>query len=149
MAGRTDAGQVSEPIRSDTKIAVLLSDDLLPWQRLNATAFLVSGVAGTRPDLLGEDYEDGDGTPYLPMFGQPVVVLVGDRAVVRAAHARAVERALPLAVFTGELFTTGNDQDNRAAVKAVGRDALDLVGIAVHGRRNVVDRVVKGARLHP
>jgi len=34
-------------------------------------------------------------------------------------------------------------------VKAVGRDSLDLVGIALHGRRNAVDRVVKGARLHP
>jgi hypothetical protein len=133
----------------ETKIAVLLRDDLEPWQRLNVTAFLVSGVAGTRPDLLGEPYEDGDGTPYLPMFGQPVVVLTGDRSVVTAAHGRAVERGLPLAVFTADLFATGNDDDNRAAVKAVGRDALDLVGIALHGRRNAVDRVVKGARLHP
>ena len=133
----------------ETKIAVLLRDDLEPWQRLNVTAFLVSGVAGTRPDLLGEPYEDGDGTPYLPMFGQPVVVLIGDRPVVTAAHARAVERGLPLAVFTADLFATGNDEDNRAAVKAVGRDSLDLVGIALHGRRNAVDRVVKGARLHP
>ena len=140
---------MSEDIRFDTKIAVLLRDDLQSWQRLNVTAFLVSAVAGTRPDLLGEPYEDGDGTPYLPMFGQPVVVLIGDLALVRASHARAVERGLPLAVFTADLFATGNDQDNRAAMKAVGRDALDLVGIALHGRRNAVDRVVKGARLHP
>ncbi|SFQ39113.1 Protein of unknown function [Amycolatopsis rubida] len=31
--------------RFDTKIAVLLRDDLASWQRLNVTAFLVSGVA--------------------------------------------------------------------------------------------------------
>lgn len=42
----------------------------------------------------------------------------------------------------------GNDRDNRAAVRGVPRDALDLVGIAVHGPRNAVDKVLKGAWLH-
>jgi hypothetical protein len=45
---------MSEPIRFDTKIAVLLRDDLASWQRLNVTAFLVSGIAGAEPELLGE-----------------------------------------------------------------------------------------------
>jgi hypothetical protein len=31
----------------------------------------------------------------------------------------------------------------------VPRTALDLVGIAVHGPRNAVDKIVKGARMHP
>lgn len=35
-----------------------------------------------------------------------------------------------------------------AAVAAVGRERLDLVGIAVHGARNSVDKVLKGARMH-
>ena len=47
------------------------------------------------------------------------------------------------------MFSTGNDRDNRAAVRAVARDELDLVGIALHGPRNAVDKTVKGARLHP
>lgn len=49
---------------------------------------------------------------------------------------------------TSDLFGTGNDRDNRAAVRAVPRSALDLVGLAVHGPRNAVDKIVKGARLH-
>ncbi len=133
----------------DTKIAVLLRDDLAAWQRLNATAFLISAIAGSRPDLLGEVYVDADGTEYLPMFGQPVMVFEGSRAIVRAAHARALDRGLRISVFTYELFRTGNDLDNRNAVKAVARADLDLVGIAVHAPRNAVDRIVKGARLHP
>ena len=132
----------------DTKIAVLLRDDLATWQRLNVTAFLVSGVAGAVPELLGEDYVDADGTRYLPMFGQPVLVFEGDRDTVVAAHARALSRGLRISVFTSELFTTGNDQDNRAAVRAVATDKLDLVGLAVHGPRGVVDKVLKGATLH-
>jgi hypothetical protein len=135
-------------VRFDTKIAVLLRDDLLGWQRLNVTAFLVSGLAATLPELIGEPYEDADGTPYLPMFRQPVLVLEGSKEVLTAAHQRTVARELPLAVFTADLFETGFDAANRAAVKAVPRDALDLVGIALHGPKNAVDKIVKGARLH-
>jgi hypothetical protein len=135
-------------MRFDTKIAVLLRDDLEQWQRLNVTAFVVSGIAAARPELIGEPYQDADGTGYLPMFGQPVLVLAGDAAMLSAAHARAVERGLRLAIFTRDLFATGNDVDNRAAVAAVPREKLDLVGLAVHGPRNAVDRVLKGATLH-
>jgi hypothetical protein len=135
-------------MRFDTKIAVLLRDDLAGWQRLNVTAFVVSGLAGTRPELLGEDYADADGTPYLPMFRQPVMVFAGDRQTLSAAHARALDRGIALAVFTADLFATGNDEDNRAAVRAVPRDKLDLVGLALHAPRNAVDKVLNGARLH-
>jgi hypothetical protein len=106
-------------------------------------------VAGARTELLGEPYLDADDTAYLPMFGQPVLVFEGDGETLRAAHERAVQRGLALAVFTRELFTTGNDRDNRAVVRAVPREKLDLVGLALHGPRNAVDKVVKGARLHP
>jgi hypothetical protein len=135
--------------RFDTKIAVLLRDDLEGWQRLNVCAFLISGIAAANPDTIGEPYADGDGTAYLAMFRQPVVVLAGSKETVRAAHARALARDLPVAIFTSELFTTGNDRDNRAAVRAVSRDDLDLVGMAVYAGRNVVDKVLKGAGMHP
>lgn len=138
---------MSEPIRFDTKIAVLLRDDLATWQRLNVTAFLVSGVAGTEPELLGEEYVDADGTRYLPMFRQPVLVFAGDRDTLADAHARALARGLRISIFTQELFGTGNDRDNCAAVGAVSREKLDLVGLALHGPRNVVDKVLKGASL--
>jgi hypothetical protein len=136
-------------MRFDTKIAVLLRDDLATWQRLNATAFLASGIAAGWPQLVGEPYADADGTAYLPMLGQPVLVLEGDAAVLRAAHERALRRELTVGVFTADLFRTGNDEDNRAAVAAVAAAGLDLVGLAVHGPRNAVDKVVKGSRMHP
>ena len=136
-------------MRFDTKIAVLVRDDLEPWQRLNVTAFVVSGITGAHPQLLGEPYEDADGTAYLPLLGQPVVVLEADADTLKAAHARALGRELPMSVYTREMFSTGNDLANRAVVRAVARDDLDLVGIAVHGPKNGVDKTVKGSRLHP
>jgi hypothetical protein len=135
--------------RFETKFAVLLRDDLAPWQALNVTAFLASGLTAAVPEAVGEPYEDADGTKYLPMLGQPVLVLAGGKEVLTTAHAKAVARGLALAVFTSDLFATGNDVDNRAAVRAVPRDDLDLVGIGVHGPRNAVDKVLKGVRMHP
>ncbi|MFF1653558.1 DUF2000 family protein [Streptomyces sp. NPDC058255] len=137
------------PVRFDTKIAVLLRDDLEPWQRLNVTAFLVSGLGTAVPEVIGEPYEDADGTPYLPMFRQPVLIFEGSKETLTAAHGRALSRVLPRALFTSDLFATGNDRDNRAAVRAVPTGELDLVGLAVYGPRNAVDKVMKGARMHP
>jgi hypothetical protein len=131
-----------------TKIAIVVRDDLPVWQRLNVCAFLVSGVTAAVPELIGEPYEDADGTKYLAMFGQPVLVFEASAEVLTSAHRKALDRGLPMSVFTADLFATGNDEDNRAAVRAVPRDALDLVGVAVHGPRNAVDKVVKGARMH-
>ncbi|MER5434295.1 DUF2000 domain-containing protein [Streptomyces sp. NPDC002588] len=137
------------PVRFDTKIAVLLREDLETWQRLNVTAFLVSGLGTVVPEVIGEPYEDADGVGYLPMFRQPVLVFEGTKETLAAAHARVLSRSLPRAVFTSDLFATGNDRDNRAAVRAVPTAGLDLVGLALHGPRNAVDKVLKGARMHP
>jgi len=146
-AGKDD--DLDRRLRFDTKVAVLLRDDLAAWQRLNVTAFLISAIAGTNDRLMGEPYRDADGVQYLPMLGQPVLVFEGDASMIRTAHQRALRRQLPMSIFTAELFGTGNDVDNRAAVAAVRTEDLDLVGIAVHGPRNAVDRTVKGAHMHP
>ncbi|MFJ8951773.1 DUF2000 family protein [Streptomyces sp. NPDC102381] len=143
------AATAPAPVRFDTKIAVLLRDDLETWQRLNVTAFLVSGLGPQVPEVIGEPYEDADGTPYLPMFRQPVLVFEGGKDLLKTAHERALRRALPRAVFTSDLFATGNDTDNRAAVRSVSATELDLVGLSVYGPRNAVDKVLKGARMHP
>ncbi|MFG2264685.1 DUF2000 family protein [Streptomyces sp. NPDC048720] len=148
MNTEPQADPAAAPVRFDTKIAVLLREDLALWQRLNVTAFLVSGLGSQVPEVIGEPYEDADGVSYLPMFRQPVLVFEGAKETLTAAHARALSRALPRSVFTSDLFATGNDRDNRAAVRAVGTAGLDLVGLAVYGPRNGVDKVLKGARMH-
>ncbi len=144
----TDTETGAGPARFDTKIAVVLRDDLETWQRLNVTAFLVSGIGRQAPEAIGEPYEDADGTPYLPMFRQPVLVFEAGKEALAASADRAVSRDVARSVFTADLFATGNDRDNRAAVRAVRRGDLDLVGLAVYGPRNAVDKIVKGARLH-
>nr|WP_184756544.1 DUF2000 domain-containing protein [Streptosporangium album] len=136
-------------MRFDTKSGIVVRADLAAWQKLNVTAFLASGVAGGGPQVMGEPYADGSDNRYLAMFRQPVLVYAAGTAGLRGAHARAVTRGLDVAVYTEELFKTDHDEDNRAAVRAVPAGELRLVGIAVHGPRNAVDKVLKGLALHP
>ena len=83
------------------------------------------------------------------MFVQPVVVYEADAAALRRAYERARSRDVELAVYTKELFATGHDEANRAAVAAVSADDLDLVGIAFRAERKLVDKIVDRLRFHP
>lgn len=136
-------------VRFDTRVIVLLREDLLAWQELNVTAFLMSGIATSEPGLVGEPYRDADGTAYASMLRQPVLVFAATAAQLADIRARAVAREMTVAVYTRELFATGHDAANRAAVAAVGSAELDLVGVAVRGPRNAVDRLAKGIAKHP
>ena len=147
---RCTGGVTTDPLTPPFahKIAVVVRDDLAAWQRLNVTAFVISALTAAHPELVGADYQDADGQQYLPMLGVPVLVFEADQEVLAAARARALGRAMPLAIYVQQMFSTGHDADNRAAVRAVAGTELDLVGIGVHGGRNAVDKVLKGARLH-
>ncbi|MCW2919225.1 MAG: hypothetical protein JWN52_7293 [Actinomycetia bacterium] len=136
-------------MRFDTKIGIVVRDDLAVWQKLNVTAFLASAVAGGVPEVMGEPYEDGSGNSYLPMFRQPVLVYAADPEALTRVHGRALAREMDIAVYIEDMFKTGNDQDNRNTVRAVTAEAMPLVGLAVYGARNAVDKILKGLPLHP
>jgi hypothetical protein len=102
-----------------------------------------------RAHILGKPYEDGSGNTYLELFCQPVVVYSAGGETLRQAHRRALARDMPMAVYTMDMFATGNDDDNRAVVRVVAAADLDFAGLALHGPRNAVDKVFKGVTLHP
>jgi hypothetical protein len=134
----------------NTKIAIVLLDELAVWQKTNAAAFLISGIATAEANIVGEPYADGSGNHYLPMLRQPVVVYGADSTGIRRAYERAMSRDVEqLSIFTRELFSTPHDDANRAAVAAVPADELDLVGIALRAERKTVDKVLDKLRPHP
>ena len=134
----------------DTKVAVVVRDDLAAWQRLNVCAFLMSGVvAGAGEPVVGPDYEDASGARYLPMLVQPVLVYEAGAGRLRTVYERARTRELRFAIYTADLFATGHDEDNRAAVRAVPSDALDLVGLALRAPHKAADGVLRGLKRHP
>jgi hypothetical protein len=129
-----------------TKTALVLRRDLLPWQIANVAAFLTGGLAGTYPEMVGEPYRDGSGRFYTPLVREPVFVYGGSLDELRRTHQRALSRALRPAIYIDAMFKTTNDADNRAAVEAAPADALDFVGIGVHGPRKVIDKVVNSLK---
>lgn len=133
----------------DTKIAIVVRDELATWQKLNVTAFLSGGLAGCYPEIVGERYSDASGSAYGSLVRQPILVFAATREELSRTLARAGERGIMASIYTMELFATYNDTDNRAAVAAVSTERLDLAGLALHAERKLIDKVVRGLKLHP
>jgi hypothetical protein len=133
----------------DTKVAILVLDDLAIWQKLNVTAFLATGIAAATPEAMGEPYRDANGRTFVSLLGQPIMVFAASASDLLRAHRQAFERNLVSAVYVRAMFATGHDAANREAFLAEPADAPDLVGLAVRGLKKEVDKAVKGAKLHP
>lgn len=131
----------------DTKIKIVLNKDLETWQKLNVTAFLMSGIAGTQ-EIIGEPYVDKDGIKYLPMSQQPIMIHSASSEQMKELLQKALTKDVVITIFTKELFYTYNDEDNRASVATFKTDELNLVGIGIRGKKNHVDRLLKGFELH-
>ena len=99
-------------------------------------------------DAIGELYEDADGFAYLPLLVQPLLVLEASGDQLRRARSRAASRGVALAVYPAQMFSTDNDAENRAAVRAVTAENLDLVGIGIRANHRDADAVLRGLRRH-
>jgi hypothetical protein len=62
---------------------------------------------------------------------------------------RAERRGGTIAIYTREMFATGNDEDNRAAVRVVATSELDLVGIGLRAPHRDADAILRGLARHP
>lgn len=129
------------------KIVVIIRDDLLVWQKLNVTAFLMSGISGTQ-NIIGEPYVDGDGVAYLPMSQQPIMIYSASNQELKEVLKKALTKEVKMTIYTEEIFKTYNDTDNRAKVAEYKTDDLNLVGIGMIGKKNHIDRLTKGLKLH-
>jgi hypothetical protein len=132
----------------ETKVVIVVLDDLAIWQRLNVTAFLATGIAGGAPDAMGEPYEDAAGRQHAKLLGQPILIFAGTVENLRQAYNVSIDQELLRAVYVRAMFNTGHDAANRAAFKEEPADAPDLVGIALRGPKKTVDKAIRDARLH-
>jgi hypothetical protein len=133
----------------NTKIAIVLRNDLAPWQALNVTAFLATGLAAQHPDMMGEPYVDREGNRFNRLAGQPVIVLAADEGKIGTIHRRAIERGVTASAYTEEMFSTSHDAANREVFAEYGPEDARIVGIALRDEAKTVDRITRGARMHP
>lgn len=132
----------------DTKIAIVVRDDLAVWQKLNVTAFLMSGIVGANTGIIGEPYRDAANNEHLSLSIQPVIVLAADAPTLVQIRRRALERKVPSAIYIQEMFATGFDAANRAVFAEHGPDESNVAGIALRAEKKVTDKITKGARMH-
>lgn len=130
------------------KLAVAVREDLAVWQKLNVAAFVTSGIGPTFPELIGEAYVDRSGVEYLPKLGLPILIYAGDGPAIRRSFDRARGRGLTVSVYTDELFSTGNDVENRATVAAFTTEDLVIAGFAVAGDGKQVDKAFDRLKFH-
>lgn len=114
---------------------------------MNVTAFLISGIAGTQ-DIIGQPYQDKDNVQYLPMSQQPIMIHSATGEQMKELLQKALTRDVVISIYTEELFKTYNDDDNRAMIAQFGTKELNLVGVGIRGKKNQVDRLMKGFELH-
>jgi hypothetical protein len=144
---RDNHSRSKEAMIYPTKTALVLIDDLLPWQKVNVAAFLSGGLAHSFPELAGEPYRDADGNGYLPLVREPVFVYGADGQTIRRTYDRAMSRGVGFSLYTRPLFETSSDPDNRASVAGTPGSSLDLVGLGFHAERKIVDKIVNGLKL--
>lgn len=132
----------------DTKVAMIVRNDLATWQRLNVVAFLATGMASAAPEAMGEPYVDANGHRYGNMLGQPILIFEADLAALQAAHRVGLEREIIVLPYVSAMFSTGHDAANREAFLAEDPGNLNLVGLALRGRKKAVEKATKGLSLH-
>jgi hypothetical protein len=132
----------------DTKIALVLREDLATWQKLNVTAFLATGIAGQTPEIIGEPYRDRAGNHYNAISIQPIIILSADAPTLLRVHQRAVERGVVTSAYVEEMFATGDDAANRTVFAEFSPEDAKIVGIGVRAGKKIVDRITKGATMH-
>ncbi|WP_088348653.1 MULTISPECIES: DUF2000 family protein [Rhodomicrobium] len=132
----------------DTKIAIVLREDLPVWQKLNVAAFLASGLAAQSPEIIGAPYVDRAGNRYNALPVQPVIIMAADAAMMGQIHRRALERSLTVSLYVEEMFSTGHDAANRAVFAEFAPDDAKVVGIGLRAAKKIADKITKGAQMH-
>lgn len=132
----------------DSKFVIVVTEDLPTWQKLNVVSFLSGSITSTSAVETGERYVDGSDNTYLPLCIQPTIVLKVKRNKLPTFIQRANRANIETAIFIEDMFATGHDEANRSTVRYYDTESLPLVGIAMCAEKKIVDKVVKGAKLH-
>lgn len=133
----------------DKKVAIVLLDDLLSWQKLNVVSFLASGIAIKFPETHGGNFTTADGITFLPFIKHPVLIYKAETMEkLQRAFSRARERELSIGIYTKQLFDTRSGEENVAEIASRTMTELDLVGIVVYGENKKVDKALDGLKYH-
>lgn len=85
----------------DKKVAIVIKEGLLPWQKLNVVSFLAGSIAIQFSETHGEDFITADNIRFLPFIKHPTLIYKAEnsekmqRAFRRSRDRSEPHRALP------------------------------------------------------
>ncbi|MFS4470335.1 DUF2000 family protein [Chryseobacterium sp. T20] len=133
----------------DKKVAIVIKDDLLPWQKLNVVSFLAGSIAIEFPETHGEKFVTADHEEFLAFIKHPTLIYKADNTEkLQRAFRRSRDRELSIGVYTQQLFATRSGEENVLEIAKHPADHLDLVGIIVYGENKKVDKALDGLKFH-
>ena len=123
----------------ENKIAIILSNDLLNWQKLNVTSFLASSIAISFPEVRGKTFITQNGDEYLPFINQPVLIYKADNDnEMKRVFNRAKERNLYIGVYPHSFFATKSAEENHLVMESFNNTEQLLAGIVIYGETKKV-----------
>ena len=133
----------------DKKVAIVIQDSLLPWQKLNVASFLASSIAIKFPETHGDEFVTADNVRFLPFLKNPILVYKAEtKEKLQRAFLRSRDRELAIGIYTNPLFETRSGDENVSEIAKNTVDDLDLVGIIVYGENKKVDKALEGLKFH-
>lgn len=133
----------------EKKVAIVIKNDLLVWQKLNVVSFLASSIAIQFPETHGENLVTADKVKFLPFLKHPILVYKADTTEkLKRVFQRSRDRELAIGIYTKSLFDTRSGDENIIEISSHAADNLDLVGIIVYGENKKVDKALDGLKFH-
>jgi len=123
----------------ENKIAIILRNDLMTWQKLNVTSFLASSIAISFPEVHGKAFFTKNGDEFLPFISQPILIYKSDNDnEMKRAFNRAKERGLYIGVYPQSFFATKSAEENHLVMESFNNEEQLLAGIVVYGETKKV-----------
>ncbi|MCT4590910.1 MAG: DUF2000 domain-containing protein [Carboxylicivirga sp.] len=133
----------------ENKVAMVIKNDLMDWQKLNVASFLASSVAVKFPETHGKAFVNASESEYLPFIKHPILVYkADDQAQINRAFQRAKQRDLDIGIYTKPLFSTKNEDENHVEISKCTDENQELVGIIIYGENKKVNKALNGLKFH-
>jgi Uncharacterized protein conserved in bacteria len=132
----------------ENKIAIVLRDDLLNWQKFNVTSFLASSIAIAFPEVHGNAFVTKIEGEFLPFINQPILIYkADDEDTMRRIFNRSKERGLHIGVYPQSFFSTKSADENYLVMEKFNNEVDSLAGIVIFGETKKVYKAIDGLKL--
>ncbi|MFD5076487.1 DUF2000 domain-containing protein [Streptomyces sp. NPDC058371] len=127
-----------------TKVTLVLRDDLPVSHAVNASAVLALSLGGRLGSSLGHDGEDASGGVHAGLNTHPIPVLSASEAELRTLLERVGAADEVQLVALNETARQARDYDTYLAeLKTTPANTLEYLGVIVHGPRNKVSKLTR------